>query len=541
MTTTTDSTTGTRLDEAVRRVLGEGTALRQAQRDALAGLDAHDTVLVARTGAGKTAVYAIATLVAARLTVVVSPLIALQHDQERALGEAGLRVASVSSVRTAREQRDALAAAAAGGLDVLLLGPEQLQRRAVVDALTGADVGLVVVDEAHCVAEWGHDFRPDYLLVGSAVRRLGAPRLLALTATASTHVREEIVQRLGMRDPRVLVHDADRPNIWLGARPAATQDERDAVVRDLVAAEPGAVIVYARTRAHCEEMAARIAEVRPASVYHAGLPAAERAATQDRFLTGQDDLVVATSAFGMGIDRPDVRLVVHAGPPTTLDQYYQEVGRAGRDEEPARAVVVVRAEDHALARYQRAGGGPRPATLLRVLHALASTPAHQAALAEATGLGRRTVARALGTLQHVGAVVDDEGTLRLADGADARQVLTDVRDARERRARLETSRVELVRTYTDSTDCRRRLLLELLGEERRDTCGLCDSCDAGTSLTVSAQRVRPGQQVSHQEFGAGTVSVVEAERVTVLFEERGYVTLDTQIALDAQLLTLQGV
>lgn len=540
MTTTTDSTTGTRLDEAVRRVLGEGTDLRQAQRDALAGLDEHDTVLVARTGAGKTAVYAIATLVAARLTVVVSPLIALQRDQERALGEAGLRVASVSSVRTAREQRDALAAAATGGLDVLLLGPEQLQRQAVVDALTGADVGLVVVDEAHCVAEWGHDFRPDYLLVGSAVRRLGAPRVLALTATASTHVREEIVQRLGMRDPRVLVHDADRPNIWLGARPAATQDERDAVVRDLVADEPGAVIVYARTRAHCEELAARIAEVRPASVYHAGLPAAERAATQDRFLTGQDDLVVATSAFGMGIDRPDVRLVVHAGPPTTLDQYYQEVGRAGRDEEPARAVVVVRAEDHALARYQRAGGGPRPATLLRVLHALATTPAHQAALAEATGLGRRTVARALATLQHVGAVLDDGGTLRLADGVDARQVLTDVRDARERRSRLETSRVELVRSYTDSTDCRRRLLLELLGEERRDTCGLCDSCDAGTSLAVSAQRVRPGQQVSHQEFGAGTVSVVEAERVTVLFEERGYVTLDTQIALDARLLTVQG-
>lgn len=536
----TGGTAGARLDDAVRRVLGEGTDLRQAQRDALAGLAAHDTVLVARTGAGKTAVYAIATLVAARLTVVVSPLIALQRDQERALGESGLRVASVSSARTAAEQRDALAAAADGGLDVLLLGPEQLQRGVVLEALGRADVGLVVVDEAHCVAEWGHDFRPDYLLVGSAVRRLGAPRVLALTATASLHVREEIVRRLGMRDPRVLVHDADRPNIWLGARPAATQDERDAVVAELVADEPGAVIVYARTRAHCEELAARLSEVRPASVYHAGLPAAERAATQDRFLSGRDDVVVATSAFGMGIDRPDVRLVVHAGPPTTLDQYYQEVGRAGRDEEPARGVVVVRAEDHALARYQRAGGGPRPATLVRVLHALASTSGDQAALAAATGLGRRTVARALGTLQHVGAVRDDEGVLRLADDVDAREVLAAVRDARDRRARLETSRVELVRTYTDTTDCRRRLLLELLGEERRDPCGACDSCDAGTSLTVAAQRVRPGQRVRHQEFGPGTVSVVEAERVTVLFEERGYVTLDTQIALDSQLLTVEA-
>ncbi|GIG40176.1 RecQ family ATP-dependent DNA helicase [Cellulomonas phragmiteti] len=545
MTTRTTTTggaedAGARLDDAVRRVLGAGTALRPAQRDALAGLAERDTVLVARTGAGKTAVYAIATLVAARLTVVVSPLIALQRDQERALAEAGLRVASVSSARTAREQREALAAAAAGGLDVLLLGPEQLQRRLVVEELTGADVGLVVVDEAHCVAEWGHDFRPDYLLVGASARRLGAPRLLALTATASTHVRDEIVRRLGMRDPRVLVHDADRPNIWLGARPAATADERDAVVCELVADAPGAVIVYARTRAHCEQLAARLADVRPATVYHAGLPAAERAATQDRFLAGQDDVVVATSAFGMGIDRPDVRLVVHAGPPATLDQYYQEVGRAGRDEEPARAVVVTRAEDHALARYQRAGGGPRPATLLRVLEALATAPGDQAALAAATGLGRRTVARALGTLQHVGAVRDDGGSLELVEGADAHQVLADVHEARERRARLEASRVELVRTYTDTTDCRRRLLLELLGEERRDPCGRCDSCDAGTALAVAAPGVRPGQAVQHAEFGAGTVSVVEAERVTVLFEDRGYVTLDTQIALDAELLRLQA-
>ncbi|ADG74149.1 ATP-dependent DNA helicase, RecQ family [Cellulomonas flavigena DSM 20109] len=536
--TTTGGRAGATLEEAVERVLGEGTELRQAQRDALRGLTAHDTLLVARTGAGKTAVYAIATLLAARLTVVVSPLIALQRDQERALAEAGLRVASVSSARTAAQQREALEAAASGGLDVLLLGPEQLQRDVVRAALGDADVGLVVVDEAHCVAEWGHDFRPDYLLVGGVVQQLGAPRVLALTATASTHVRDEIVGRLGMRDARVLVHDADRPNIWLGARYVATQDERDAVVRDLVAEEPGAVVVYARTRAHCEQLAALIAEVRPASVYHAGLPAAERARVQDRFLGGEDQLVVATSAFGMGVDRPDVRLVVHAGAPATLDQYYQEVGRAGRDEEPARGVVVVRAEDHALSRYQRASGGPRPATLRRVLAALAEEPGDVAALVSRTGLGRRTVARAVGTLQHVAAVRDDGGRLRLVEGVVVRRVLADVQEAGERRARLETSRVELVRTYTDTTDCRRRLLLELLGEERRDTCERCDSCEAGTSLTVSRQRLRSGQQVEHREFGPGTVSVVEAERVTVLFEDRGYVTLDTQIALDSELLTL---
>lgn len=524
------------LDDAVTRVLGEGARLRDAQRDALGGLPDHDTLLVARTGAGKTAVYAIATLLAARLTVVVSPLIALQRDQERALRESGLRVASVSSARTAAQQRDALAAATDGALDVLLLGPEQLQRAVVVEALAAADVGLVVVDEAHCVAEWGHDFRPDYLLVGRTVERLGQPRLLALTATASTHVREEVVARLGMRDPRVVVHDADRPNIWLGVRPAATEDDRDAYVREAVADEPGPVIVYGRTRAQCERLADVLRQDRPADVYHAGLRAAERSATQDRFMTGESDLVVATSAFGMGIDRADVRLVVHAGAPGTLDQYYQEVGRAGRDEEPARGLVVHRAEDEALARRQRGGAGPRPASLTALVRALPAPADDQAELARRTGLGRRTVARALATLLQVDAVRVEDGTLVAVEGTDVRAVLRQVRDERERRERLEASRVELVRTYTGTTDCRRRLLLELLGEERRDPCGRCDSCDAGTSLPAEGGAVRPGQNVEHAEFGRGTVSVVEHDRVTVLFEERGYVTLDTEIAMDAELL-----
>ncbi|SFA70955.1 RecQ family ATP-dependent DNA helicase [Cellulomonas marina] len=526
---------------AVAQVLGPDAHLRDAQEDALASIADRDTLLVARSGAGKTAVYAVATLVAGRLTVVVSPLVALQRDQVRALEEAGLRAASVSSALTPRQQKDALAAAAAGELDVVLLAPEQLQKERVLEVLEGADVGLVVVDEAHCLSEWGHDFRPDYLLLAPAVQRMGSPRVLALTATASPRVREEISERLGMSDPYVLVHDADRPNIWLGARPTAEADDRDRAVVEEVLASQGAGIVYARTRSHVEALAEVLErEGRPALVYHAGLSAKRRSEVQDAFLGGDADLVVATSAFGMGVDRLDVRWVVHAGPPPSLDAYYQEVGRAGRDEEPARAIVVHRPDDYGLNHYLRGGAGPKPATLRAVLKALPAAdaePVDRPALVEASGLTDRTAGRALTVLLQVDAARAEGAGYVRTDERGVEAVLRAVAEHHERAAELERSRVELVRTYTDTTDCRRRLLLELLGEEHPHPCGRCDSCDRGTSVEVTEDaRVHPGQQVEHDEFGTGSVTVVEEDRMTVLFDEHGYVTLDTRLALDSGVL-----
>jgi len=537
------TTTRTPLDlaTAVRTVLGDGAVLREAQSDALAGLRDADTLLVARSGAGKTAVYAVATLMSDRPTVVVSPLLALQRDQVASLEEAGLRAAAVSSAVTPSRQAGTLEDAAEGRLDVLLLAPEQLVRPAVVESLAGAGVGLVVVDEAHCVSEWGHDFRPDYLHLGSAVERLGGPRVLAVTATASAHVRREVVERLGLRSPRILVHDADRPNIWLSARASATDAERDAAVVKAAVATDGAGIVYARTHRHVDELAAALAEAgRPALTYHAGLAGKVREGAQDRFLRGDADLVVATSAFGMGVDRPDVRFVLHAGPPTSLDAYYQEVGRAGRDEEPALAVLFYRPDDFGLNHYLRSGGGSRPETLRTVLSAVRQRPGTREELAQRTGVSTRSLSRALGALVRVGAVEERDGVLvpeaRKGRQRSVERLLGAIADEREHAQAMDRSRVELVRTYADTADCRRRLLLELLGEDRPERCGHCDSCDAGTSLDVEEAPLRAGERVEHAQWGAGTVSVVEAERVTVLFEDRGYVTLDTAIALDGGLL-----
>lgn len=544
MTRTTEGSGTPDLASAVRRVLGPDAELREAQRDALDGLHDRDTLLVARSGAGKTAVYAIATLLSGRLTVVVSPLLALQRDQVAGLREAGLRAESVSSARGARAQADALERAAAGELDVLVLGPEQLVRRPVADALDRAPVGLVVVDEAHCVSEWGHDFRPDYVHVAGTVERLGRPRLLALTATASPQVRGEIVERLGMVDPRVLVHDADRPNIWLGAHHASTPRERDdrvvALVGELTADPGGAGLVYARTRSHVEELVEALGRAGLAARgYHAGLPGEGRAAVERAFLSGEQDLVVATSAFGMGVDRADVRFVVHAGPPTSLDAYYQEVGRAGRDGEPARAVLVSRPDDFGFNQYLRTGGVLRQGTLAAVLDAVADAPdgaRDQRALAQASGLAARTVSRALGVLLDTGAVRREEGGALVATGLSAQAAARSAAERQEERRTVERTRVEVVRTYADTTDCRRRLLLELLGEKHPRPCGACDSCDAGTSVEVEDAPLRPGQAVEHAEWGPGQVSVVEEDRVTVFFAERGYVTLDTEVALEAGLL-----
>ena len=294
----------------------------------------------------------------------------MQHDQLRALEAAGERAALLNTTVRAAERKRALAEFAAGRIEFLLLAPEQLANEEVLDALRASPVSLLVVDEAHCISEWGHDFRPDYLALGSVARALGSPRLLALTATASPRVREEIVRRLRMRDPEIVVRDADRPNIWLGVDLVGSPEQkREELVEQVLlalhgepdheeidgttrsdhptlptgtgAVEPGGPgIVYTATHRGAEETAALLRDNGVDAVhYHGGLSRADRDAAQDAFMRGDVEVMVATSAFGMGVDKPDVRFVFHTEPPDTLDSYYQEIGRAGRDGKPARAAL----------------------------------------------------------------------------------------------------------------------------------------------------------------------------------------------------------
>src|SRR3954452_3419499 len=336
-----------RIERVAREAFGFAT-LRPGQEEAIASaLAGRDTLLVMSTGAGRSAVYQIAGPLTPVCAAVVSPLIALQRDQVDALRErAAGGAAQLNSSVSAAEREQALAELAEDALEFVFLAPEQLARADVLDELAVADVSLFVVDEAHCISEWGHDFRPDYLRLGAVIEALGRPTVLALTATAAPPVRDEIVQRLGLRDAEVIVRGFDRPNLRFAVEPfhgehASARKQR--ALTDRIAASPPPGIVYVATRREASALADALCErgLR-AAAYHAGMRAAERDAVQERFMDGDVDVVAATIAFGMGIDKHDVRWVFHAEVSESPDAYYQEVGRAGRDGDPADSVLFYR-------------------------------------------------------------------------------------------------------------------------------------------------------------------------------------------------------
>ncbi|MBA2506543.1 MAG: ATP-dependent DNA helicase RecQ, partial [Thermoleophilaceae bacterium] len=305
---------------------------RRGQEEACqAALSGRDVLLVMPTGSGKSLCYQLPGLTGEGLTIVVSPLVALMQDQVEALQARGLgdRVALVNAQRSQADNADTLAAAIDGRLKLLYVAPERFATPGFVDRLRGADIGLFVVDEAHCVSQWGHDFRPDYFRLGDVARALGARSIFASTATATPRVAEDIVRRLGLEDPARVVTGFDRPNLsFTVARPAP--HEKKTMLADTLKGEDALpAIVYAGTRKGSDELAEQLQAELGEEVlsYHAGLQREERADRQRRFITGESRVVVATNAFGMGVDKADVRTVVHATVPSSLEAYYQEAGR----------------------------------------------------------------------------------------------------------------------------------------------------------------------------------------------------------------------
>jgi ATP-dependent DNA helicase RecQ len=522
--------------------------LRPGQAEGIeAVLAGHDTLVVMSTGSGKSAIYQIAGLALDGPTIVVSPLIALQEDQLESVEETGdraLRGATINSTLSETERDLAFAGLRDGDLEFVLLAPEQLANEDTVARVREARPSLFVVDEAHCVSQWGHDFRPDYLALGEVREAIGDPVLLALTATAAPPVRSDILEVLRMREPEVIVRGFDRPNIWLGVEHFTDAERKTRALLDLVTELQPPGIVYAATQKGAESLARELSErgVR-AAAYHGGMAAGRRERTQEAFMAddGDVDVMCATIAFGMGVDKHDVRFVVHHDISESVDAYYQELGRAGRDGKPARAVLFYRQQDVGRRRFFASGKLDR-AVLERVEGALreANRPVEPGALLEDLSVSRTKLTSAVHRLEDVGlAEVRDDGTVApegMAD--DVRAGIEAAARAEEDRETFERSRVEMMRGYAEEHHCRRAYILGYFGQAFDPPCGNCDNCDAGHGVEEAEPDgvFQVGMRVEHPDWGVGTVQRVEPEMLTVVFDAVGYKTLATDIVEERGLL-----
>ena len=528
---------------AARKLLGF-EELRPGQEEAVrAVLAGRDTLAVMPTGSGKSAIYELATALGGGPTVVVSPLLALQRDQVEKIDEEELgSAAALNSTLTGAKREELLDELDDHELEYLFLAPEQFGSDETLEKLRAAKPKLFVVDEAHSISEWGHDFRPEYLRLGSVAETLGNPVTLALTATAAPPVRAEIVERLALDDPVEVVRGFDRPNIHLSVE-LHTDDAHKvrALVECMVEGERPA-IVYAATRRRSEELAG---ELRAAGLtalpYHAGLHRHEREDTQTAFMTDELDVVVATIAFGMGVDKPNVRAVVHAEISDSVDAYYQEIGRGGRDGRPARAVLFYRPEDVGLRRFFAGGGELAVDEALVIAEAVeeADGPVDARTLHDVTHLPETKIVAALGrladagflTLLPDGHVAKGDGAVPIADAAEA------AASAQHSRKEYERTRVEMVRGYAETSGCRREYILSYFGEAFAAPCGNCDNCDAGrTHADAGRHPFEVGSRVRHPELGDGTVQRYGDDTVVVLFDEHGYRTLGLEIVHERGLL-----
>lgn len=483
------------VDEVLRNTFGF-EHLRSGQ-DAVvsAVMQGRDALAIMPTGGGKSLCYQLPALCREGLTVVVSPLIALMKDQVDALQARGIPAAAINSSLGAEEYRQVMGALQSGELKLLYVAPERFSQQGFMNTLRRVQVSLLAIDEAHCLSQWGHDFRPDYLRLGRARQELGYPQTLALTATATEHVRQDILSVLELRDPAVTISGFGRDN--LDFRITACDTRRDKFERIAeVAKKWKQGIVYCSTRKTVmlvfEDLVQRHIN---AVAYHAGMTDSERAFSQDAFLSRRADVVVATNAFGMGIDRADVRFVVHFEIPGSVEAYYQEAGRAGRDGEPAVCELLFNHADLKTQEFFYEGANP-PLPVIRslynLLRARCSFETHELQMTadEMTAelgadVNPMAVSTALSVLVHAGAIqrYDIPGTLtkgtRVCEPEKRFEQLDIDRNALEEKARRDHRKIEAMTRYAYSTGCRQQWILDYFGEQNSEPCGHCDQCDAG--------------------------------------------------------------
>jgi ATP-dependent DNA helicase RecQ len=480
----------------------------------LAVLNGRDALVALPTGFGKSLIYQVPAMILDRPTIVVSPLIALMADQESALKRCGVPVVALHSRLRAAERRAALVRLENGGRLVVLTTPETLESAATAPLFQRARPALLCIDEAHCISEWGHDFRPSYLRLGDARKRLGNPPALALTATATPRVREDIAERLCLHNPRVIVAPAHRENLRLTVDLVPGSEKFRAAARRIKRLQrPG--IIYCATTTAVDEVGGALGRARiPVTRYHGKMRAADRDAAQRQFMNPSRRLImVATSAFGMGIDKPNIRYILHYQTPGSLEQYVQEIGRAGRDGHPAHCILLFDPADLEIQEYLQALSRPSVRHLERLEDALTAWTSEQRAptpetLAYSAGVPARICEVLVSDLQEAGLIErDQEGGINIV--VPPQSFKDGVRDLV---AKLKTFRYEgerrlrLLPDYAQSKECRSVFLRRYFGEGHPPRCGTCDRCRAdgvGLKQPDSSQRrhSRPHRKLIENRAG----------------------------------------